>query len=211
MRRIVVLGMVLTLFIATGATRASTVVDMSGLDSTVDITMENNPAGLNLNGLNVGYDNYGSPTDFASADAFGIYGTTYGVLALNFNNPVVGVGLDFSVLGVAGPNPYALLAFFPNDPNGDVTVIESGVFMPYHASRPRLGGDINGTLAYQDLTLPFTQVFVFFSPVSLDPATPHFFTVSNISYDAAPEPSGLILMGIGVVGLAASAWRRRRN
>jgi hypothetical protein len=211
MRRIAVLGAVLALLIVTGATRASTIVGMSGLASPVDITLENNSAGLTLNGLNFTYDNYGSSSDYAFADASGIYGTTYGVLALNFSTPVVGLKLDFSVLGVTGPDPYALMAFFPNAPNSDVTAIPPGKFVPYNPSNPRLGGDINGTLAYQNLALPFNEVLLYFSPISQDVAPPHFFTVNSISYDAAPEPSSLILLGVGAIGLVAYGRRRRQS
>jgi hypothetical protein len=211
MRRIAVLCTVLALFVATGATRASTMVGLEGLDSKVDITMANNSTGLTLDGVTFSYDNYGSSTDYAFADTSGVYGTTYGVLALNFSTPVVGLKLDFSVLGVSGPDPYALMAFFPNDPNGDVTVIPPGRFAPYNTSNPRLGGDINGTLNYQNLTTPFNEVFLYFSPVSQDPVPPHFFSISSISFDAVPEPSSLVLLGMGAIAVVAGARRRRES
>jgi hypothetical protein len=213
MRRITVLFAVLSLFIAVGAARASITVDFSVLGAnTVDITVQNNPAGLTLNGVNFGYDNFGSPADVANANSAGILGTTLGVLLLSFSDLVTGLNLDFSVLDVTGPEPETLLAIFDN---GDFVVVP-GTFVPNDPNNPTLG-DIVGSLAYQNLALPFTQATLFFSPVAEDLAPPVNFTVSNVSYDvksqgAIPEPSTIIIWSVlGGFGLIVGKWRRRRT
>jgi hypothetical protein len=228
MTRTAALSALLSLFVVTGATQASTTVDFSVLGiNTVDITMENYPPPLTINGVTFGYDNFGSVKDWAQADAAGVYGTTYGVLALNFANPAVGLRLDFSVFGVPGAigpgtDTSITLTAFTDNFNAD-TVVVPGTFVPFDAVNPTSGGVINGSLNYLTPAFPFNQAFLYFTPFT-DPTDPttgsflspapdpqYFFSVGNISYDAAiPEPATIIVWSLLVgLGIGLTWWRKR--
>ena len=94
MKRIFIALALLTLTVMSGTALANTVsVDFSvlnvdGIEYPVDITLENNSAGLTLNGVNFGYDNFGNSADFAIADSAGIWGRRLGHLIFNFSTPV---------------------------------------------------------------------------------------------------------------------------
>jgi hypothetical protein len=192
-------AMVFSLTIFTATAQGLLVnVDFSSLGiNTVDITLENNPAGLTLNGVNMGYDNYGSAPDFASADQVGIYGTTYGGLDFNFSSPATALNFDFSVLSVSGPDANSLVVLFGYGGTwGDVVTVP-GVYTPY-SSDPTMG-EVDGSLAYSGPV--FDQAVLYFDPVQSDPAqNPYYFTVGNISY-VVPEPATWSLFTLGLSGL----------
>ena len=114
MKRILLIMVVLAQVAVAGVALANTVaVDFSVLGmNTVDITLENFPPPLTLNGVTFGYDNFGSSSDFASADAAGIYGTTYGGLNFSFSGPANGLNFNFALLNPTGPTPDGLDALF---------------------------------------------------------------------------------------------------
>ena len=188
------------LFLITG-TAFATDVDFSGLAAPVDITVQNNAAGLTLNGVNFGYDNYGVGTEFGGADAFGLYGTTYGALYFTFAQPANALNLDFEVARVTQGYPDSLVALFANAGNYLPAVQIPATFQPYSPGR-NLGTDV-GSLAYSGNT--FDSATLWFWPVD---AKTHYFTVENISYKVAPEPvsATLFLVGGGVL-----AFIRRRK
>jgi hypothetical protein len=195
MKRIFLVMMVLAQVAVAGVALATPVtVDFSVLGSnTVDITLENFPPPLTLNGVTIAYDNFGSSTDFASADATGIYGTTYGVLSFNFSVPANALNFNFSLQQPTGPalldNVIAL--FSNNDVAGPVTTQPDGL------------GNLVGSLAYSGA--PFNQVFMYFS------VDAPIFTVDHISYDPVPIPGALPLVGSGLLVLAGWGWRSRKK
>ena len=208
----------LAMFTFAGSALATPViVDFSVLGTTVDITVQNNPAPLTLNGVNIQFDNYGIAGDFASADSLGIYGhSVNGPVVLNFNNGFPGtvgvsvskLSLDFTLESVTGPVPldsgFALLAYV-STADGSVgdNVILSGIYAPYDPNVPDLGS-VSGHMAYEG-GIAFDQATIWFAFPSANYDIP-LFTVSNIVYDT-PEPLTLSLLAVGAIGLI----RRRRT
>jgi hypothetical protein len=212
MKKFLLIAALLAQVVITGSTFAANVsVDFSVLGmNTIDITLQNNPTGLTLNGLNFGYDNYGSLTDFASADSIGIYGTTYGPLIYNFSTPAMGLRFDFSLLGVPNDTKsdfmtYALVAIYSNNGSFTDSRITPAIYTPYDPNDLTQGGYEIGSLNYSGTV--FNQaVLYFYSTGPTDPLTGlPLFTVSNISYDTAapvPIPVTIVLLGSGLLGLA---------
>jgi|GEM_PF-5123919 len=168
------------------------VVDFSVLSIPTDITIENNPpgyAGLTLNGATMSYDNYGSASDFANANSAGIAGTTYGPLNFSFTAPATAMNFDFTVTGVPGPDPNALVASFSLAGSIVDTVTVPGTFG---------GGQINGSLAYTaGAGVTFDQATMFFT-ISNSAPPGYGFTTQNISYvSTVPEPGTSALWGLG--------------
>ena len=62
-------------------------------------------------------------------------------------------------------------------------------------SQGAMDGDPTGTVDINDLTIVLANFGT---------------TYGSVSLAAVPEPSALVLIGLGVVGLAAWTWRRRR-
>jgi len=216
--RLLMIGLLAQFVLAGSALAAPVTVDFSVLASTVDITVQNNPAPLTLNGVNIQFDNYDIATDFASADSLGIYGhSTNGPVVLNFNNGIpdtVGtsvrmLSLDFSLESVTGPVPvdsgFALLAYV-STADGSVgdNVTLSGTYAPYDPNVPDLGS-VTGHLAYEG-GIAFDQATIWFAFPSANYDIP-LFTVSNIVYDTAPEPATMSLLALGGVAML----RRRQK
>jgi hypothetical protein len=210
--RLLMFGLLAQFVLAGSAWAAPVTVDFSVLASTVDITVQNNPAPLTLNGVNIQFDNYGISTDYASADSMGIYGhSENGPVVLNFNNgfpdtvglPVRKLSLDFSLESVTGPVPddsggFGLLAYV-STADGSVgdSVTLSGTYAPYDPNVPDLGS-VTGHLEYEG-GIAFDQATIWFAFPSLNYDIP-LFTVSNIVYDTVPEPATMSLLALG--GLA---------
>jgi hypothetical protein len=210
MKRILLIAL-LAQFLVTGtASAGSTAIDFNVLGiNAIDITLQNNPAGLTLNGVNFGYDNYGSTTDYAVCDSAGIYGTTYGPLIYNFNTPAMGLKFDFSLLGVPNDTQadfmmYALVAIYSNNGSFTDSGITPATYTPYDPNDLAQGGSGIGSLNYSGTV--FNQaVLYFYSTGPTDLTGLPLFTVSNISYETAapvPVPATLLLFGSGLLGLA---------
>jgi PEP-CTERM motif-containing protein len=92
------------------------------------------------------------------------------------------------------PNP-ALLNFYANDVLfGSFSVpATNGVWTPFRSTVNLLPGPV--TLKIIDLT---TAGFG------------NDFTLDDLSFAAVPEPSGIVLIGIGVLGLVCYGWRKAR-
>jgi hypothetical protein len=217
MRKQLLVGLVAQFLFAGAALAAPVEVDFSVLGTnTVDITVQNNPPPLTLNGVNIQFDNYGDSNDFASADSLGIYGhSANGPVVLNFNNgfpntvgvPVHGLSLDFTLENVTGPVPpdsgFALLAYVSTaDGSAGDTAILSGTYAPYDAAVPNLGS-VTGHLDYDGMA--FDQATIWFAFPSPGYDIP-LFTVSDISYEA-PEPITMSLLALG--GLAMLRRKKR--
>ena len=200
------------LMFAGSALAAPITVDFTALgDNTVDITAQNTPAGITLNGVNMQFDTYGDTRDFASADRLGIYGVSHnGPINLSFNTGIAGtvgtsvrgLSLDFSLEGVTGPVPddngSALMAYV-STADGSVgdTAIVSGIYTPYDAAIPGLGS-VTGHLVYDGIA--FDQATIWFA-FPTDGYDIPLFTVSNISYDVVPEPATMSLLAIGGIAM----------
>jgi hypothetical protein len=207
MKRIFLVLVVIAQVAVAGVALANTVtVDFSVLGSnTTDITVSNNPNGLTLNGVNFLYDNLGIASEFAQAQAAGIFGTTYGALNFTFDAPANGLNFNFALLNPSGPMDYGLIAIFSNkDGSNDFTEI---LPMPQNGA---------GSLAYSGG--PFEKATMYFycpyvpndSLFNPDTDTQHF-TVDTISYNAVPIPGALPLVGSGLLVLAGWGWRSRKK
>ena len=177
-------------------------VDFSVLDiNTFGITA---PDSYNLDGVTFRYDNFGSEYDTAQVDQYGIFGSTYGSVIFDFDDPATGLDFSFSLMGVSSAIEDSLyITFKPSGEgeggSGDVDMMVSSIFAPYDPEDPTQGGDAVGTLSYSGEA--FTQAIMFFSNDA------PYFSVSNLSYEPendptpVPEPSGLLALSGSLLAL----------
>lgn len=181
-------------------------VDFSALGSTpVDITT---PSSYSLNGVTFRYDDFESGVDTAQIDAAGIFGSTYGMLVLEFDAPVKALSFDFSLLGFTEPEDVyeALFVTLKNGGEDVDDVLAPSIFTPYDPGDLAQGGDGNGVFAYSNGA--FDRAFMFFSTDA------PYFSVSNVSYElvnTVPEPGAGAVMITGLVTLPGLRLLRRRR
>ena len=203
MRAFVVVTVAVALLVTAGVAMAAPVTVNFGVlgTNTLDITAPNS---LNLNGVTFMYDNFGSVDDFASADATGIYGTTYGGLLFNFDAPATSLDFNFSLLSAPGPSPDDLVVLLTNA-GADVAVlpVATNVFNLYDPNDPSQGGDALGKFSYNGAR--FDQAVLFFATDA------PIFTVDSVKYTpaAVPEPSSIVAALALLVGVGGTLRRRR--
>ena len=216
MKKYIVVSLFLAQVLLTGAAMAMS-VDFSVLGPpandpplTVDITTASNPAGFTLSGVTFRYDDFGSGVDFSFIDENGLFGTTGGMLALDFSTPATGLTLNFALLdaisssGDGSQMPDSMVAlFFSNGVFQDSTSIAAD-FLAYDMGIDPTLGLATGLLNYQGRA--FDQAVMYLSPDA------PFFTVSDVTTATAPvpEPATSVLMATGLIfGLAG--WQRHRR
>jgi hypothetical protein len=184
----------------TGLVMAVT-VDFSvlGTDS-INITA---PDSYTLNGITFRYDDFGSGTDTAQLDASGIFGSAYGSLIFDFSTLATSLNFDFSVLGVTQSSDDALFIVFKNGGSDVTDMLVPASYVPYDPSDPTAGGDAFGTLSYSGAA--FDQALMVFSPSA------PLFSVANVSFEPVPEPSSLILLASGILGLGGLRSFRQKK
>lgn len=175
---------------------------------TVDITTAVNTDGFTLDGVTFRYDDFGSGIDFGLVDPAGVFGTTGGGLFLDFAIPASSLALDFylydafSADGDGMPMADALFAlFFANGSFLDLLTVAAD-FFAYDPLADQTLGMAFATLAYQGPA--FDQAVLYFS---LDAP---IFSVDNLIYEPIPEPSTIVLLTVGLVGLIG-LQRKERN
>ena len=195
--------MLLLFAVVAGVARAAPVtVDFSvlGADS-YSITA---PDSYTLDGVTFRYDNLGSIDDIAQIDAYGVFGSTYGSLILDFGSPVTAVSLDFTAIAVYGPVNNAISVAFSNAGSGvGGSSVSASDFELYDPGNPLLGGDAYGTLSYNGVT--FNRALISFS------ADAPYFSVDSLTYTPAPEPSALAVLAAGLLRLPGIRLARRKR
>jgi hypothetical protein len=119
-----------------------------------------------------------------------------GLLTLTFNQPVYGLSVAFGLEAPAG-DPLAYLELVA----GTTT---------YDQSNTSPGGPFaGGTLTFSSGT-PFTTATL---EAFAGPGVPTLFAIDNLDLTTAsvPEPSSIMLLGVGLTGLVAVARRRRKS
>ena len=173
--------------------------------SFVDITLQTNAFGINLNGLNLSYNDVAGVGDNATVDASGVSGSTGGALMFTLANPATQLNFNFSILGVLAPAVDGVTIDFSN-----AGVLVNSQIVP---ANTLVGGDATGTVAYNGAA--FDQVTMLFS---LDSP---FFALAPLSYGsdplavtvtsappsgAAPLPILLTAAATGGLGTYTYAW-----
>ena len=143
-----------------------------------------------MGGVTFRYDNQSIPSDFASVDKLGIYGTTAGLLGFDFVSPVISLTFDFRIGEVYGPATDGLfISFMRGGVEVSNMLVEASNYVPYVLSQPTLGGDALGSLAYNGSA--FDQVQMYFSTDG------PYFDVANIVYELEPLPQLAIAKASG--------------
>jgi len=194
------------LILAMGAAQAAPVfVDFSPLGIySYGITVPNH---YTIDGVDFTYDNFLSPDDSAQIDQWGVFGTTYGSLILNFQMPVSMVIFDFTMIGVGGNVNDAAFVMFKNNGSDVADASASASYAPYDPGNPLLGGDAYGTLTYSGNQV--NQALIFFSTDA------PYFSLDTLTYEpvtcAAPEPSSFAALALALLGVPALRFTRRRR
>ena len=205
--KIIIAAVLLLAQFAVAGPASATLVDFSDMQETIDITQAINPAGYSASGVTFSYDDFGSGVDFATVDSFGIFGTTPGVLLLDFATPSTALNLNFSLLEAVladpqtGQIPDALTVLFFRAGNMSDFTSASADFQANDPGDLTLGF-ATGALAYSGLSFDHAELYF-----STDAP---FFTVDNVSYQPVPEPTSFVLLALGLLVLGSWRYYRRR-
>jgi hypothetical protein len=159
----------------------------------------------------------------AQVDNSGITGTTDGSLIMRFANPVYSLHFGFGFLTHDG---------LPSDQNFNVTGIFSYAGDPFafasvDGSDPLViednlmlasAGDFSFTTGNSEV--PFDLAVLYFSPTAVVSPVTNLLNIGqtnfqifgdSVSYDEAPEPETLTMLGFGVVAIGASVLIKRKK
>lgn len=204
--KLYILALSLLIQVACAATALAVPVtlDFSSVTATTDITVPNNAT---IGDVTMSYEPFGSVSDFAIVDSAGIFGTTAGMLALDFSRPTTALSLNFmlfdafSAAGDGFPMSDAFAAIFSREGNILDAAVLAADFSAYDpATDPTLGFAF-GALDYSGPAFDRAEMYFSFEAP--------FFSVDNVVYEPVPEPATFVLLAAGLLGLGG--WRLVRN